>query len=704
MLSKALTEVDKIIKTKYENRAMLNHFKSWDCDTPVLATRMLLSKYFHYGKDFTITYAKYTTMLFLMSNSSKCSSTSPFDQDVSAGFASMVKTYNIKVPQTQESFCKDEDLRRFISGNKITLHACNEFRSELEVQDFCLPFTTEHPPVHDALQRIWREEYYGMASLYDIVHYVYHGDYSYLLTRRQVPFRILFTEYFNAKGLYSLLASLTRLGIKNYEVEVVIPYEEIIQNMKATIEFCGLRVTGLTFLKMTLNDYLHLQQSKGENLFDYIEYNGGVHQNGYRAHLKGFHSLLNPNGVIGISAFSTNVIFDTINRILSSQDYTAHIPFSSEPSRFIEHYLALIGYAGAEKDLSLVKFLSSRSPAFMQVELEQDLDDAGLRVVAWVPQATSFPYDTLPDFAIQEYKSFGLSESHFVENILMKFRHSVYVSRAEILKTLGPAVINLENLRLVSPVVIDRSEFLSSYFTNSNAIDMGQRGMSLEFVYSIGLSSTNISFLCLPQILPALTLLSAKPTVQELFDFNHKILTRYPHYNAEDSQTLLVDFIKFLSDLNYISLWSSVSLEDSSSARQSQSTQPLHTSKKTRSISEIDGTLSGKTNTGGALNKGGLSIASDSISIDQYSIDPSRDHKSSPHQDFKRGEAAKQDKEKSRNIGGLSFTKKENNQDAIKISSSAEKSSPKQDASTQDVNNLFDALKGKLSDRMGGEF
>ena len=175
-LQDALVETEKLFKTKYENRAMLNHYKSWDCEMPRLGVRILGYKHHFIEKDtngLSSVELKYMLLLYNMVNSNLCRSYNVYmEQDNEALFKSTMSDFNLDVAKsipTQDTLCSDSELQHYIIKHGIKLHCCKTLQHSIDVSNVCAPMFFDHS--------IHSEEFHGASNLYDMVHSVYGGMY-----------------------------------------------------------------------------------------------------------------------------------------------------------------------------------------------------------------------------------------------------------------------------------------------------------------------------------------------------------------------------------------------------------------------------------------------------------------------------------------------------------------------------------------------
>ena len=130
-------------------------------------------------------------------------------------------------------------------------------------------------------------------------------------------FRVLFPVHFNLKGLYRFVAQLLRLqyDYPSFEFEVVVVVTDIVyvDTIKKTINFCGGSHADIRFVTDTFDNFVQRTEATNVGLFDYIEFNGGLNiRSTYRSVLSSLRSLLSSNGIIGLTAFTSNKMVEEI--------------------------------------------------------------------------------------------------------------------------------------------------------------------------------------------------------------------------------------------------------------------------------------------------------------------------------------------------------------------------------------------------------
>jgi hypothetical protein len=375
--------------------------------------------------------------------------------------------------------------------------------------------------------------------------------------------------------VYLFLTSFSPYFIVNV---ILCPYTEDelrLQTIASQLSLCGTAdILNIQYVKGTIEEYAY---SAKTITFDYIEYNGGINSAPYyRRELSLLKTLLSPTGAIGLTFFTKNRVYDTIRSLLAGANATAHLPFSIEKERLVRRYLSMQGFKDrAVKDNSLVAFLSDRkginSAGFTQREVEEDIDLLGLRIVNWVPKGYSKPFEEFDDYSIQSYRSYGLSQEAFVEELFISFRYSVYITHSN--ASSSPSL-----LRVPGPAHLEEASWIAdnSDISQSKAVVIDRYGGELSAIFQQGISGkvTSFSFIAAPSvwaqitgnehhitffamadILPALALLSKKPTLKDLF----AVIMGKGKTEGERERLLrahLVKALQFLVKLSFITLWS----------------------------------------------------------------------------------------------------------------------------------------------------
>ena len=92
------------------------------------------------------------------------------------------------------------------------------------------------------------------------------------------PYRILFAQYFNEKNIYNIVGFHRRNLAIVKEIEIIIVTNQDRGNkILESIRSCGYSTKGIRIIDDDLDKYLKgLERSSNNDLFDYIEYFGGI--------------------------------------------------------------------------------------------------------------------------------------------------------------------------------------------------------------------------------------------------------------------------------------------------------------------------------------------------------------------------------------------------------------------------------------------
>ena len=311
--------------------------------------------------------------------------------------------------------------------------------------------------------------------------------------------------------------------------------------MKKSIVFCS--GEGLERIQFVESRFLDYVDNDG---FDFIEYNGGLHETPkYRKILAKLRSHLTPEGVIGLSVFSTNKIVREIREILTTKDTRAHVPFSENSKELVKRHLEILGYPQMAKDDGIVSFIAASGEPFSRIEIVQDLEDAGFSVLSWAPYFVESPYSLINDYAVQSYKSFGVSEGAFIDNTLNLFRFSVYLANGSGIKSLGrAALLNTDSfMKTPNTVIMDRSGGqLGAFF--ASAVNTALNSLSSTYIVRAG--PFVLKHLCTPDILPALSLLSKQVRIEDMFEFIKLTFAKHGKLDEMGVKVQLVNVLNFL--------------------------------------------------------------------------------------------------------------------------------------------------------------
>jgi hypothetical protein len=551
---------DALMKTKYENRVMLNHFKSWSCEVPkvvhdVLGKGILANLY----GDMPSTLSKYLLLLGAMVRGETCVAYDVTLTQDQIGMEERVSSvYPLQGDSTVESLCAEEDVQQYIKDNDITLHPCQKLRNQMAVEDACREFIKPHPTLDEASMAKATAEHIGVGSILDLINNIYGGDATRITDRTK--FRVLLVNPHNPRGALALLAFAHHYLLYNIEVVVITPKDTFAKEINNRLDICG---KGVARTVQVISSEINTFFSRGDldqiEDFQYIQYNGGFQLSKfYRSHLRKIMYLLDDEGTLGLTVFADNVFTREMTEILNARNVSFQKPFSEDPSRSVLDYLHARGLSSFSNDIELVYNLLAGGATLTGQAVEEDLGDAGWIVESWLVDAHSKPYHALgahPEIA--KYKVMGWPESVVVENILGNFRHSVYASKADIAMP-GKAVANDDLLMDITRVyIVDRTlgNSLSTKF--QDAILLGRSARSIMYSVSHRGLKENITHICMPSMLPGLQIIGATPSIAEMLKVSESVLgeTLKGLSYLGDSLAQTLKFLHFLDKHGHITFY-----------------------------------------------------------------------------------------------------------------------------------------------------
>jgi len=358
--------LQKRVKTKQDD--YLTFFRMEQCNVPILGIEILLYKLQLYTDQSSGDVVDDIKLLLLFTYMIKDPICGITDTEILKADALVIIENAAKVKGHPASFyktllklsvhelCNDQDFFNYIHSNNINIHPCSELTVASEKADVCSrPFELDMPSSEE-MQSSFFGEAIGAASIFDIIHHI-HGGNASKLNNLETPYRILFAEYFNDKNIYNLIGFKRRYQIiKSMEI-VIITNDDRSTNILETIIRCGYSTKEIKIINKSLDDYL--KNTNPSQLFDYIEYFGGISKStNYKSHLHSFQKLLNTNGVIGLTYFTKNIHQMKIKTLLESSNSSFHYPFSYESQRLVVQYLEDNGLRLFTKDSDLHNFLA----------------------------------------------------------------------------------------------------------------------------------------------------------------------------------------------------------------------------------------------------------------------------------------------------------------------------------------------------------
>lgn len=371
-LDNAITTFYSLLQKKVKSQGddYLTFFRLEQCNVPILGLEVLLYKLQLYTDQSSRNVVEDIKLMLLFTHMIRdpiCGTTDP-DILKADALAIVENAINVQglpssvfknlLTLSVDKLCNDQDFFNYIHSNNFNIHPCSQLTAASEKINVCSrPFELDMPSSEE-LQVSFFGEAIGAANIFDIIHHI-HGGNASKLNCLQMPYRILFAEYFNDKNIYNLIGFRSRHQIiKSMEI-VIITNDDRSTKILETIKQCGYSTKEIKVINKTLDEYLKMfSTSPPSQLFDYIEYFGGLSKTpNYKAHLNGFQKLLNSDGVIGLTYFTKNIHQMKIKRLLENSNSSFHYPFSYESQRLVAQYLEDNGFNLFTKDSDLHNFL-----------------------------------------------------------------------------------------------------------------------------------------------------------------------------------------------------------------------------------------------------------------------------------------------------------------------------------------------------------
>jgi hypothetical protein len=434
------------------------------------------------------------------------------------------------------------------------------------------------------------------------------------------PLRFLFAEHFHAEMVYNLLGQLQRQPVADFEIVALSPDSSKLEEIKSRLATCRaqVKVQQAARVKFVGKSLLHYAADSAAGQFDFIEYNAGLSKaSDPGAELRVLSVLLQDGGAIGATYFARNHHADAMHALVDARNATHMVPFSMEATRLVKNYLdqhklgilkadsELVTHLGGEPTKSSVAlYLPAhlqqrvRWRSYLQSEAEALVDQAGLRIASWVPTAYARPFgeifwfslsqvypedarfvvtylrfflifssEEMQHYDILKYRSMGLSQERFLQELMSSFRYSMYVVKSPVSAptTQRP---DIGRFKLTSRVfegtrsspslasrlqILDRTGYLAGTFQNMEQLAKIRQSTTIEFAHYALPGDVRFSFILSPVIAPCLATLSSRPSLQSLHDANANFAAAEGFELVEiEAQDLLISLISFLEKLNII--------------------------------------------------------------------------------------------------------------------------------------------------------
>lgn len=596
----ALLAVENVLRVKTVLRVGQNNRFDEDCTVPNLAAfimseRLVAEMHAATMNSLPLTgrsnRAKYILHLVAMSNRPVCgqfisntrgaplkySRQDLFEQAVNVSLSADSET----IPVNESALCGDLKFQRYIISSKFQIYDCPQLKAIIGSERQCIDFITNIPSPSEDLQIKVFGEYIGAASLLDIAHNVYMGFFP--RGTETSHFRVLFAEYFNPRMVYNLIGSAVRRLNGRVNITIVRINAVDIELMKDTIKACGAAAdfSHITFVHGTLQGHFG-NSSNLDQIFDYIEYNGGINLSpSYTSDLEILKNVLTTDGSIGLSYFTSNIHQATLDRLLRSRNTTQSVPLAGRPEYLLSTYFDRHGLQLLKTDPALYEFfsgklnrpLSDSKPdttalnnhrVFTKSEIALVLGNMGLNISAWIPPAYSNPFAELEHYEVQRFRSAGIPQDAYVEDIFPMFRYTLYVTKQEA-GLPGRATMQRvldHNLTLDQVIVVDRFETLSSAMGDAQARATNGVMSPIQFSYYAMPESTPLVYRIDPIITPGCALLSTSATIGTILQNNTIFWEQYaalhslndtPALSPRIRSSMMFNLLGFLERVNAVS-------------------------------------------------------------------------------------------------------------------------------------------------------
>mmetsp|Transcript_15340 Transcript_15340/g.23095 ORF Transcript_15340/g.23095 Transcript_15340/m.23095 type:complete len:1139 (-) Transcript_15340:103-3519(-) len=558
----SFTVLEGILRRERKQLTISNDLQHSSCAVPAITARVFIDVEKYSTKKFTPGDAKYVQLMVLMMKDGHCTTDEKLALPVPHDITAIMTKYGVPRESNTLSLCDDEEVKTYLLKKMYLYHPCANIDSKIQHKKLCRDFNVFQPSPSEDRQVAHLGEYIGAASIVDIVHHVYGGFAGYVTNNphnRQL-YRVLFAEYFHVRSVLQLIAFSDSIGISHVVKITVLTSDP---KMKATIEnildSCSSELNSrpeITFVDLQNNELFRdaLKDVDGSefNYFDYVEYNAGMSLSAhYENHLKDLHMMIGLHGVIGASLFTKNFVQEKLHELIRNR---RNISRSSDDTDFIVRGFLRVNYLkGFVQDEGLIRSLGNPNlQAFSKSEVLSKLKFLGFRVVSWVPTARMNPYDMIQDDRVQRYELYGMSEDEYLETVTTHFRAAVYISRADS-RIHGRANLMNDNEIQNDAIIVDRDGSLGKMFFSAADRARNRYPLSVSIPLTLREKSDHVlQFLCRPEFMGALSLLSNSPTFGYMIDFNSKITS---HLSVPALRAHMIKALRVFTSFNFVTMW-----------------------------------------------------------------------------------------------------------------------------------------------------
>jgi len=377
------------------------------------------------------------------------------------------------------------------------------------------------------------------------------------------PYKILFAEYFNINNVYSVIAFSLK---NNVNINIVILTKDTIiaKQLKDTIALCSSSALAYTAIKVSsIIDYYNSNKND-VNTIDYIEYNGGISRNtndDVTVHLSIFKKLLVSDGVIGISFFVTNVHSQALQSMIDNMSSSNLFDASKARELMVRYYLESSNLFIYANDKELVSFLSNNSSSNSILRRQSDVTDIvkanGYSIQSWIPTVYSKPFDELQDYKHYQYQAFGISQETFVQEMLISFRNTLYVTKSNETFIPGRASFTSSHNTPINDahnvIVLDR--FSGMKEIGKVAAIRAAKGFSTEVTFTCSsLEKVNVSTVLMPVAAVAISKIGQNNSIlSDIIDSSSDNSSSDSSSDDANRQHIIAT-LSYLESMNYITI------------------------------------------------------------------------------------------------------------------------------------------------------
>ncbi len=324
--------------------------------------------------------------------------------------------------------CNNPGLVDYLVTNKYKIHPCQHSDSFV-----CRDFTIDTPPPTETLQLTLFDEFIGAASVFDLLHHVYNGQY--IVAEMARPFRVLFPEYFNTRNLYTFVGFIQRNYVKKslpspLIIDVVAADRSVVNSINALLSRCLNNEVPVNVIHSSLHNYLRNIDEQVQ--YDYIEYNVASLNDQMQDYLTSFLRHLSPIGSVGLTFFARNEHQDKLATLVSSLPASVA---SHRRRQLLNDYLVHHNLDLLQSDHNLIDFLQENHNctnihtgakcAYSMEDVTEILRHSGYRILSKLPLND---VSLLKGVQRLKYSARGVTDPDLSTLLLPVFRNTLYIT------------------------------------------------------------------------------------------------------------------------------------------------------------------------------------------------------------------------------------------------------------------------------------